>query len=198
MNLASVVLAQAAAPTAVDPTYLVWGIVLLAVGAALFFCEILLPTGGVLGGLSATAVIAGVVMLFQVNTTLGLISTIVTLLAIPFLLMYALKLWPDTPFARWVILKDPEAAGTDGPHADRRGRGGGVREGSDAAALAVGSRGKTLTDLRPVGTCLLEGRREECFAHRGAMDRDTPVKVVRIEGGSIYVAPDDEPSSARA
>lgn len=185
-----VLLAQSASSAAVDPTYLVWGIVLIAVAAALFVCEVLLPTGGLLGGLSAAAVIAGVVMIFQVNTTLGLISTIVTLLATPFLLMYALKVWPDTPFARWVILKDPEAADRDGPHADQRGSGGGVREGSDAAGLHVGSRGRTLTDLRPVGVCVLDGQRLECFAHRGAMDRDTAVKVVRIEGGAVYVAPE--------
>ncbi len=161
----------------------------MAMGAALFLTEALLPTGGILGGLSAVAVIGGVVMMFQVNTTLGLISVVATLIAIPFLMMFAPKVWPDTPFGKWVTLRDPEAEGRPGPHATRDGKGGGVREGDAADGLVIGTLGKTLTDLRPVGTCLLGGRREECLAFRGSMPRGTAVKIVRIEGSEIYVAP---------
>ena len=191
MLIRMTILAQAGAPPATaggDQTWLVWGIVLLAIAAALFFVEVLLPTGGLLGFLSAAALVGGIFMLFRVNTTLGLVSSIVTLVAIPFLLLYALKLWPDTPFGRWVTLEEPDAAERDGPHAERSGRGGGVHEGDKAAAVAVGMRGRTLTDLRPVGTCLLNDRREECFAARGSMPRDTAVQVVRLEGNEIYVA----------
>lgn len=89
MTASFILLAQTVSASGGNSTYLVWGIVLMAMGAALFLTEALLPTGGILGGLSAVAVIGGVVMMFQVNTTLGLISVVATLIAIPFLMMFA-------------------------------------------------------------------------------------------------------------
>jgi hypothetical protein len=39
-----------------------------------------------------------------------------------------------------------------------------------------------------VGTCLIDGRREECLARRGTIDAGTEVTVVGVDGSEIFVA----------
>ena len=166
------------APIGGSGDWLVWGVVLMAVAVALFFVEVFLPTGGVVGGLSGAAAIAGVVMLFRVDSTLGLIAALLCLLALPFMMVFALKVWPDTPFARWVTLENEEADEAPSVRGD---------EPASEAGPAVGDTGKTLTPLFPVGTCLLGGRRRECLARRGTIDAGAEVRVVRVKDNEVYV-----------
>lgn len=176
---------------AVDPTqWLIWGIVLLAVAVALFFVEVFLPTGGFIGAAAGLAAVAGVVCLFWRDSTLGLVAATGVILAFPFALAFALKVAPDTPFAKWITLNDRQkrlrqrgTPGSDGGTPSSEGASGG------RASIQVGDAGKTLTPLFPVGTCLIGGRREECLARRGTIEAGTPIKVVVVEGDEVYVAP---------
>lgn len=183
-------LAQAAtqSPAAMNQTtWLIWGIVLLAMAVALFFVEAFLPTGGIIGALSGLAAVAGVVCLFWRDSTLGLVAATGVILAMPFALAFALKVAPDTPFAKWVTLKDTQKAVTQKTPEDRA-----VRE-ADAAdgrpPIKVGDTGETLTPLFPVGTCLIHGRREECLAKHGTIDKGAAVRVVAVDGSEVFVAP---------
>ena len=163
--------------------WLVWGIVLLGVALALFFVEVFLPSGGLIGILAGVAAVFGIVLLFRVDTTLGLITAAVVLLALPFLVAFGLKMWPDTPFGKWVMLRDEQDTVSDDDehpapvvHPDR-------------PRLALGDTGKSLTPLRPVGTCLLNGRREECLAQAGTIPAGVEVQVVVLDGNEVYVKP---------
>ena len=178
-------IAQGAAPGTGggDESWLIWAIVLLAVAAALFFVEVFLPTGGLLGIASGIAAVAGVVMFFQVDTLLGMASAAVCLISLPFLLMFAIKIWPDTPFGRWVTLKDEQEL-SDSP-GDTRAE---TQHAGWPNPIATGEEGKTLTPLRPVGTCLIGGRREECLARRGTIDAGVAVRVVAVDGGQVFVS----------
>lgn len=176
---------------AVDPTqWLIWGIVLLAVAVALFFVEVFLPTGGFLGAAAGLAAVAGVVCLFWRDSTLGLVAATGVILLLPFALAFALKVAPDTPFAKWITLNDRQQAVSrhepPGGGGDGDKRAAHVLEGR--ASIKVGDVGKTLTPLFPVGTCLIGGRREECLARHGTIDAGTPIKVVVVEGDEVYVA----------
>ncbi len=180
-----IILAQATAPAAAggSTNWLVWGIVLLAVAVALFAVEVFLPTGGIVGIASGVAAVAGIVMLFQVNTTLGLLSSLITLLSLPFLLWFALHLWPDTPFGRWVTLREEPAT----PASDAEASASAATPA--AAEVRVGDRGRTLTPLYPVGTVLLHGRRVECLAQRGMIEADVEVQVTTLDSGQVFVGP---------
>lgn len=190
MTHAMILLAQSgSSATTIGGTgpWLIWGVVLIAVAVALFFVEVLLPTGGIVGAASGLAAIVGVVMLFQVDTTLGLLAAIACLVALPFLLAFGLKIWPDTPFGKWVTLNDRQAA------VNRRGDEPGSRDGEPVAQeaggtrVSVGDTGKTLTPLFPVGTCLIGDERRECLAKRGTIDAGTAVRVVIVDGSEVYV-----------
>lgn len=169
--------------------WLIWGIVLLVVAVTLFFVEVFLPTGGVLGVAAGGCAVVGIVFLFRVDTTLGMFSAAACLLAAPFLLAFGLKLWPDTPFGRWVTLQNEEPpAATEGrleTTADQLGVEALSR--SATGVPAIGDEGQSVTSLRPVGVCLLHGRREECLARGPVIDPGSRIRVVAIEGGEIWV-----------
>ena len=173
------VLAQSASnPPAPNHNYAAWGIILLGIALALFFVEVIVPSGGIIGFLSAICMIVGVVMLFKFNTTLGLIGAIVSLIAIPFLFGFAVKVWPNTPIARLLMLKNPPREDTQN-NADER------------LDQMVGMKGKAMTDLRPVGTCLIEGKRRQCMAVSGLIRSGNAVCVVSTNGMEIKVRAED-------
>lgn len=189
MHDAIYLLAQAATqpPAPVNTTpWLMWGIVLLAMAVALFFVEAFLPTGGIVGGLSGLAAVSGVVCLFWRDSTLGLAAAAAVILALPFALAFALKIAPDTPFAKWVTLNDSQKAVTQKSQDDAALPG---PPGAEAAGVQAGDVGETLTPLFPVGTCLLGGERHECLAKRGTIEKGARVRVVAVDGSEIYVLP---------
>jgi membrane-bound serine protease (ClpP class) len=57
------------------------------------------------------------------------------------------------------------------------------------ANIPVGTTGKSLTELRPVGTCLLDGKRQECLSESGVIEPGVQVKVVSSDGMQVKVRP---------
>ena len=116
------------------------------------------------------------------NTTAGALGAGVVLLATPVLLVLAIKIWPDTPFGQWVThTRDPSPPTRPGgrPTARRTAR----------PRSPPATSGRTATPLRPVGVCILNGRRRECFARSGRIDADVEVEVVSVSGNDVYVRP---------
>ncbi len=162
---------------------LIWAIVLLGMAAAFFVAEVFVPSGGLLGACAALCLVGGIVLLFGFDTTVGLVGLIISLIAIPFALMLAIKVWPSTPIGRALTLgADDEADsaydGQDVPPS--------LRE-KHPTAVPVGTLGKTLTELRPVGTCQFNGQRMECLSEAGVIEKGTEVKVISADGTQIKV-----------
>jgi membrane-bound ClpP family serine protease len=172
-----------AAPTS-NSQLVIWAIVLLGMAVALFLTELFVPSGGIIGIASAVCLIAGIVMLFQINTTLGLIGAIVSVIAIPFAFAAGLWIWPQTPIGRALILgsdEEQEESDLDGQQP--------LPSAAHHADIAAGTEGKALTELRPVGTCLLDGKRQECLSVSGVIEPGVRVKVVSADGMQIKVQP---------
>lgn len=51
----------------------------------------------------------------------------------------------------------------------------------------MGKKGKAWTDLRPSGTALIEGRRMSVLSEGGFVDKDSEIKVVKVEGSRVFV-----------
>ncbi len=174
----------AAATTQPSPpgrSYAIWALLFLGIAIVLFLLEVIVPSGGVIGLLSALCTVVGVVMLFQVDTILGLIGAIVALAVIPFLFLLALKMWPHTPIGQMLTLKHP-------PPVDDQTND---RDAPQPVEL-VGAQGKALTDLHPIGTCMINGHRTECLATTGLIRSGSPVRVVSVTGLEIKVRPVSE------
>lgn len=67
------------------------------------------------------------------------------------------------------------------------GMGGAATAGGDEL---IGVRGRTVSDLRPMGEVEIAGRRHEARAALGAMDRGEPVRVVARAGRTLVVERD--------
>ncbi len=160
-------------------TTVYWAVLCLAVAAVLFAVEIFIPSGGLLGLLSAAALVTGVVLLFQINTTLGLAGAIASLVAVPVAVMLAMKLWPHTPIFRLLVLSD----------AQQRSDEDAPPQAHEAGAM-VGRTGTAVTDLRPSGMCVIDGKRLDCLSDQSLIEAGTSVRVVRIEGRNIMVRAD--------
>lgn len=147
-------------------------LIILAIG--LFMAEVLIPSGGILGFISAGLLVTGVVMLCLVNLTWGLIVAIIALCALPFALGFAISIWPDTPIGRWLTLHEsqkPANVKPQGAQADPR----------------LGKEGVALTDLHPIGTCLIEGEREPCATVSGMIESGAAVRVVGVDAMQLRV-----------
>lgn len=155
-------------------------VVLLLIAAALFLAEILIPSGGLLGLLAAGALIGSLFLLFSVNSTLGWLGILVSIIAIPVLFIVGMKLFPETPIGRRLILNNPPREGDGTSTADET-----------THRPAADDRGKALTDLRPVGTCLIDNHRYDCMATGGVIRAGSPIRVVKVDGMQIKVREDD-------
>ncbi|MEX2213294.1 MAG: NfeD family protein [Phycisphaeraceae bacterium] len=160
--------------------HLTFAIVFLAIALVLFVVEWFIPSGGILAMCSLASLATGVVFLYKVDTTVGLIGAIVSLAALPFLIGMGLKILPSTPFFRMMLLKS-----VDRPGLGEHGIAGAA--GKERMKSLVGEEGEAITDLRPVGTCKIKGQRMDCMASSGAIRAGAKVRVIAADGMQIKV-----------
>ncbi|MCC6951042.1 MAG: hypothetical protein IT433_06305 [Phycisphaerales bacterium] len=159
---------------------LVWGWVLIALGLVLMVSEFFIPTGGALGLTAIVATIAGVVVLWVgAGRTWGLTGTLSVLVMGPAALAYGLRVWPHTPLGRRII-------GT--PSEEDRARAAKTEaEAAAAARSMIGREGVALTELRPVGTVEIEGRRYDAISEAFILPAGARVRVTGQDVAQIKV-----------
>jgi hypothetical protein len=90
-------------------TALVWVVVLLVVGLVVMVLEVFLPSGGILGFLSLTAIVAAIATAFlELGATAGFVVLAVATVVVPVVLALAFRWFPDTPLGRRVLPPPPE------------------------------------------------------------------------------------------
>lgn len=163
----------------------------------LMLLEIFIPSAGILGGLGLLTLVSGVVMCFRIDTTLGLVSAILAVMALPVVVGLGIKLAPETPVFRMLSLKakqTPVLGSMATVGIDKLQGQSGEDAGAEPGATSTleGKTGEAVSDLRPVGTCVIDGRREECLAASGVIERGTPIEVVSEDGMTIKVRAREE------
>ena len=89
-----------------DP--LVWAGLLLLVGLILVMTEVFVPSGGILGLLSVTAILAAIVMAFYYRGAVtGIVFVLVALLSVPTILVFAFRWLPDTAVGKRLLATVP-------------------------------------------------------------------------------------------
>ncbi len=156
---------------------LIWAIALISLALLLFVVELFIPSGGLIGFVATVSMVCGLVCLFWVNTTAGLVATIVVLLVAPFAVMGGLNLFPRTPIGKWLTMRDEQRAGAIryDPARDQ-----------DKDQL-IGKQGTAVTDLRPIGMCKINGQRIECLAAGGVILAGSSIQVTQVNGIEIKV-----------
>jgi membrane-bound serine protease (ClpP class) len=56
----------------------------------------------------------------------------------------------------------------------------------------LGKRGVALTDLRPSGAALIDGKRTDVLTEGSFIKRGTAVRVIRVEGSGVVVTEDED------
>ena len=151
-------------------------IILQAVGIALLVLEIFIPSHGVLSLTGLGCLIAGLYVAFGVSATAGYVSFFIAILLVPTIAVTAVKVFHRTPFGRRISPPNPRLTEADTSF-----------DVADIQPL-VGSVGRTITPLRPVGTCEFDGRRVECVAEIGLIEANQPIRALRIDGRELVVA----------
>lgn len=158
-------------------------IVMCAVGIILLFLEIfVIPGFGIAGVSGICLVIAGIFLalikhpfhtpqieLTRALSTLGY-AVLLTIIAV----IAGLKFLPKSPLWKNIVLNAQE----------KKEAGFQATPRLDAY---LGKNGKAITVLRPSGRAMLEGKTLDAVSSGDFIDKDKPVKVVKIEGSKLVV-----------
>lgn len=155
-----------------------WAVVLLTIGLALAVLEVFIPSGGLIGFLSALSTIAGVCLAFSHGSWYGLSFLGFTLLAIPFLLSFAFRWWPHTPIGKRIMLDVPSADDVLPDNEFRRG----LRD-------LVGQVGQAKATMLPSGAIEVAGRVYDAVSEGMAIDPGQFVRVIEVRGSRVVVRP---------
>ncbi len=156
-----------------------WAIALILIALLLYAVEIFIPSGGLIGLVSTTSLIGGIVCLYFVDQTAGVIATVLVLLAAPFVVWFFIKFLPDSPWGQRLALTERQKADSTSY----------VKMRDETPDALVGKIGTALTDLRPSGTCRFDRERLDCLAESGMIEKGTRVVVASVRGLEINVRP---------
>jgi len=160
-------------------TAVVWVLLLLIVGLAVMVLEVFLPSGGILGFLSLTAIVAAIATAFlEMGATAGFVVLAVATVVVPTVLALAFRWFPETPLGRRVLPPPPDPADV-APAAARR---------LELEKL-LGRSGSALSEMLPWGMVEIDGVRVEAQSDGGPIECGAAVQAVSVQGRHLVVAP---------
>ncbi len=155
-----------------DPTAIT--ILLLLAGLACLVLEVLLPTGGALGVLSASLLLAGIYTSFRYHGIPGGVTAMMALLIlIPTVVIVALNYLPSTPIGKVLIGEAPREADV-------------LVE--DPRRALLGKVGVARSKMLPSGSIEIEGLVIDAVTRGQAIDPGQYVKVVEVRANRVVVA----------
>jgi membrane-bound ClpP family serine protease len=160
--------------------WLIFAVFLYFVCAVLIVAEVFVPSGGLISILALGCLVGGIAIFFHYSVVAGWIGVGIAVVMIPVVLVIAYKMFPKTRFGKSVTLNPP-----------KREQGDAVPDTARLKEL-LGAVGVVITPLRPVGMCDLSGRRVECVAESGYVEKGKKVKVIDVESTQLTVRIIDE------
>ena len=163
---------------------------LLGVGLIAIYVEIFVPAAGLIGLAGGGLIIAGVVVSYvEHGAVTGSIVLISSLVVTPVAVMVGLRLFPNTPVGRRLILSNPRHTS---PIDSKHGSPAGGQSMAESGAVARGSVGTSLTDLRPSGMARFAGSKVSVVTKGEYLDRGAAVEVIQVNGNRIVVRERDD------
>lgn len=148
-------------------------VALVVAGLFLVGAEVFVP-GGVLGIIGALALIAATVIAFPAFGPAGGLITAVALIILTGVAIFLwVKIFPRTRLGKHMTvsmdLHDSKATEDDLP-------------------ALLGKTGEAISDLRPSGYVLIEGRRTDVVTQGEMISKGEKVNVIEIDGNRVVVA----------
>jgi membrane-bound serine protease (ClpP class) len=162
-----------------DP--LAWSVLLMFAGCALVVLEVFVPSGGILGFLAFSSVLASIVLAFyHRGPAAGFAISATAVFLLPLTIVLALKYWPHTAMGKRFLLGLP----TDEevlPQSEKR----------DRLKKLVGKVGVAKTPMLPSGAVRIEGHTIDAVSQGMPIDAGQSVKVIEVKANRVVVRPVD-------
>lgn len=147
-------------------------VILQIAGIAVLLAEVVLPSGGLLAIIAVGCLGYSLYLVFTaVSVFSGMIFVLADIVLVPVVLVAGLKLLARSPFA----LKSDLSSKS------------GYTSYDEKTSEYLGRQGTAVTDLRPSGTALIDGRRVDVVTRGDYIEKGSAVKVTAVEGSRIVV-----------
>lgn len=158
--------------------WLIWSLVLFAVGLVIIVVEVIVPSGGILGIAALGALVGSLVCAYQLSGWAAAALAGIELVCVPIVVVLAFKILPKTSLGRQLILSPPSLPNTGSAVSPSAG---------DGFSALLGVEGKAATMLRPSGTAEFNGRRISVVTRGEMISLGSSVRVIEVEGNRIVV-----------
>ncbi len=164
-----------------DP--IVWAVLLMLIGCALVAIEVFIPSGGILGVLSAASFLGAIWIAFEYkDPATGFVFTLGTVVVVPVIIALAFKYWPKTPMGKAFLGELPreEDVLPVDPRRDLLGKVGVAR-----------------SKMLPSGSVEIGGQMVDAVSQGQAIEPGQYVLVVEVRANRVVVRPagrDQRPS----
>ncbi|UCE51135.1 MAG: serine protease [Desulfobacterales bacterium] len=153
-------------------------IILQLVGVVVIIAEIILPSGGILSIVALGVFGYSLFIVFnEISMLIGFSFVAADLIFIPVLVIVGLKLLARSPVTLRKTLSRKE----------------GVSSQSSELESYVGTQGNAVTDLRPAGIAVINGKRVDVVTRGEYLEKDSAIIVTAVTGNQIIVRKKDEP-----
>jgi membrane-bound ClpP family serine protease len=90
--------------------YLVWALILLAVGLLFLVLEFFVPSSGLLGVLCGLSIVGAIVLGFMAGPLPGSAILLAVLVIVPVLIIVGVQWWPETPIGKLILIPRPASS----------------------------------------------------------------------------------------
>jgi len=148
-------------------------IILQLAGVGVFFAEIFIPSGGLLG-LAATGlfVYSLFIVFTEVSATAGGLFLAVDIIGLPFVIYFGLQILARSPATLKQTLSSQE----------------GVTSQSPTLESFINQKGEALADLRPSGPALIDNQRVDVVSRGEYIDKGSEIIVVAVTANQVVVS----------
>jgi membrane-bound serine protease (ClpP class) len=153
-------------------------IILQLVGVVVIIAEIILPSGGILSIVALSVFGYSLYIAFsEISKTVGFAFVAADLVLIPVLVIVGLKLLARSPVTLRKTLSRKE----------------GVSSQSSELGSYIDMQGTAVTDLRPAGKAVINGKRVDVVTRGEYLEKDSAIIVIAVTGNQIIVRKKDKP-----
>ena len=147
-------------------------IILQIVGVVVIIAEVILPSFGILTIVALGVFGYSLFMVFQdISKAAGFALLAADLVLIPVLVILGLKLLARSPVTLRKTLSREEGVSSQSPDLDSY----------------IDMQGTTVTDLRPAGTAVIDGKRVDVVTRGEYLEKDAAIIVTAVTGNQIIV-----------
>ena len=150
-------------------------------GTGLAVMEIFFPSAGILGFLSAVALLAAVVMGFCQGPVAGILILLGAVIGLPAVIVLGFKYWPKTAMGRRVLLIAPTSEDVLPTSPEK-----------DFLKGLVGRTGRAKSKMLLSGVITIDGRTVDAVSESMPIEVGQAVRVVQVRGHGVVVRPIEE------